>query len=281
MKKAVILFLTSIIIFSCSKKSPADPTGAHTPVVAPDLSSVTLALTGLAIKDSFEYDTANHLARLLQYEYDSIDFPGPVADSEVVTFIITGNGLPSSYHFTHQSVNSIHQLFYNSQNQIIKDTSSPSGYVAYYTYHNNNVTANILFDGTTTDSRIDSLYFSNEEQDSTHVYVSSSDGTADSLITDQLYSFSSYANPAYYPAISTTLGPLLYAITQDFTGEDFGNINTPITDFNSKNTVDAVSHYAAFLVTASLSTILDSKGRVSLITYPADNLERIRYTYYP
>jgi len=280
MKKTVALLIVSLIIFSCSKKSAINATGAQTPV-APDLSSVTLTLTGLEIKDSFEYDTANHLARLLQYEYDSIDFPSPVADSEVITFIITGNGLPSSYHFTHQAVNRIHQLFYNSQNQIIKDTSSPSGYVAYYTYPNNNVAANILFDGTTADSRIDDLYFSSKNEDSIHVYVPGSDGTADSLITDQLYGFSSYANPAYYPAISNTVGPLLYVITQDFTGEDFGNISAPITDFNSKNTVNAVSHYAAFLVTASLSTILDLKGRVSLITYPSDNLERIRYTYYP
>src|SRR6202012_1584018 len=99
----------------------------------PDLSSVVLTLNGLQIKDSFEYDTSNHIARLLQYDFDSTVTGPPVADSEIIAFTATANGFPSSYTFKRHGVTTTHQVYYNAQDQIIKDTCSNTGYAGYYT----------------------------------------------------------------------------------------------------------------------------------------------------
>jgi hypothetical protein len=289
MKRMIVFVCAMSLLFSCSKKSssaPSDPTGKNSvtvPVVGPDLSSVILTLNGLYIKDSFEYDTSHNIARLLQYDFDSTVLGGPVADSEIVAFVITGNNLPSAYNFTRDLITTTHQLFYNNQNQVIKDTCSTSGYVAYYTYPAGSISADVLFNGTTADSRVDQLYINNSNnEDSTKVYLSGSDGVADSLVTSEVYTFSSYTNPAYYPAISNVAGPLLYVLTQDYIGGGYGSVTIPVTDFISKMSKATTAHYGgALLATVSLATTLDSKGRVSLITYPSDNLEKIRYTYYP
>ena len=292
MKRIIVFVCAGSLLFSCSKKNPSaptDPTGGQpkssvvVPVAGPDLSSVILTLNGLYIKDSFEYDTTHNIARLLQYDFDSTILGGPVADSEIVAFAITGNGLPSAYNFTRHLNTTTHQLFYNAQRQVIKDTCSTSGYVAYYTYVAGSISANVLLNGTTADSRLDQLYInSNNDQDSTIIYLSGSDGIADSLVTSEVYTFSSYPNPAYYPAISNVAGPLLYVLIQDYIGGGYGSVTVPLTDFISKMSKGTVAHYAGdLLAIVSLTTTVDSKGRVSLVTYPADNQEKIRYTYYP
>jgi hypothetical protein len=94
----------------------------------------------------------------------------------------------------------------------------------------------VLFEGTIDDNLIDTLFLTNGNIGSEHVYNSDIPGQPDVLNGDVQYGFSSTANPAYHSAITSSIGPLL--ATLEING--FGGF----VDFISKNAFNKLSGVA-------------------------------------
>jgi hypothetical protein len=279
MKKILITATIVTALFSCSKS----PTGIDSQQSAPppDLSSVKLLSTGVQVKDSFEYNAQYRIARLLQYDFDSTGIGSPIADSEIIVFTFSGtNDLPASYTFTHDAVTRTHLLSYNSQSRIIKDTCSATHYAGLYTYPGNNIVSTVLSNGTTASRKIDTLLFNNSgDIDSINFYIPATVVTADSLLAGHGFGFSVYSNPAYYAPVANTIGPLLFSLIQDYDNYGDGSI----TDFLSRHAMNGVYFYNTqdqFSIEVPLTIYTGAETRVSLITYPDDDHQRLVYTYY-
>lgn len=265
MKKVFLFFSISIFIFSCKKdgaNNPSSATGSY-------LSSVKSYSAGQEIEDSFVYNDKHNVAEFLQLEYDGA---GNVTDSAVFVFSFGSDTTkPISYTFSQDgNPSDSHQLFYDGQNRISKDTSlSGSGFVTYYTYPNNNIASTILWDGTPgpSNNQIDTLFSTNGNITAEHQYYPNDEGTADSLEGNITYRFSSYANPAYYTALAKTIGPLLHILQVEVYGTTFDPI--------SKNLFNSVSEFG-FTENATIST--DTRGRVSKLTDISG--DKIVFSYY-
>ena len=131
-------------------------------------------------------------------KYDSTN-GYPLLDSLVYNFTFSGNNaLPGGYAaYSSGSVTAdVHQLSYDGQNRVTKDSSlSGSGFVTYYSYPNSLVIARVLFDGTAANNQIDTFSLSNGNVGGYKVYMPNDAGTSDSLQGNLTYGYSGYANP--------------------------------------------------------------------------------------
>jgi hypothetical protein len=272
MKKILVLVGLSIVVFSCNK------TGVTTnPPVTSFLKTVKSYAPQTQIADSFVYDSTHAMAQLLRYTYDSTGGT-PIVDSMEITFSFAPNAvLPNSYTYNDipQGLNNeLHQLAYDNQNRIIKDTAiGGRGYVNYFVYSNNHITATTLFSGIITDNQIDSLILSNGNITEERVYYPDYAGTADSLSGDTFFGYSSSANPAYYSPIASSVGPLLHLIEFDGSGTNEDAISVKML-----NSITAIGNGAP-LGTVHFNLAYDPQGRLIKFTgvgYPGE----LVYTYY-
>jgi hypothetical protein len=271
MKKILALVGLSIVVFSCNKAGVTT-----TPPVTSFLKTVKSYSPQTQIADSFVYDSTHAMAQLLRYTYDSTGII-PSVDSMEITFSFAPNAvLPDSYTYTDipQSLNGeVHQLTYDNQNRIIKDTAiGGRGYVNYFVYSNNHITATTLFSGIITDNQIDSLILSNGNIAEERVYYPDNAGTADSLSGDSYFGYSSSANPAYYGPIASSIGPLLHILELDGSGTAEDAISIKMV-----NSVTYIGGGSSGTVPFNLA--YDSQGRVIEATgqgYPGE----LVYAYY-
>lgn len=260
-----------IILASCSKTSRSG--NSSTPAFY--LSSATTYTPGTTVIDSFSYDSSNHVSQFSQFEYDTVGGT-PSLKSWSANFVLSGTATPpASYTYTSNSISQTHSLSYDGQGRIVKDTCTTTGYVAYYSYPGGNIATTVLFNGSTTNNQIDTIFVSNGNVSAVHSYVSNSAGTADSLVGSLQFGFSSTGNPLYHSALTTAMGPLLYILQVD----NFGGSLDPISinAFNSvSGTLDGFSG-----VTLNFSLIDDAVGRLNVMSASLlGNSEIIYFKYY-
>jgi hypothetical protein len=218
MKNVFLFAVLCFCIVSCKKAdNPSvnnnNNNSNNNPAPLSYVSSIWVYSAPNEIVDSFTYDTSHHIAVFAQYMYDSTrkTFNDRIAD----TYSFSGTDtVPSSYIQTYLSISGLmnvtHDLSYDSQNRIIKDTAlDGSGFVIYFSYSLNSITSTVLFEGTTADEQISVSDLSNGNVSSTSIQGSG-------LQTGASFGYSTYANPAYNPAVANTIGPLLFL--QSFDG---------------------------------------------------------------
>jgi hypothetical protein len=277
MKKWSLLLCAFILFFVFACKKSGSP--GNNPSSSSYLSSITSYSPQTRIVDSFTYDSTHRIARFAQYVYDSSQ-GSPSFYGFTVDFALPASGWqPSSY--TYNSVPAsgapnLHQLSYDGQGRISKDTSvSGSHFVTYYSYANNNIASTVLFDGTRQNNQVDTLFMNNGNVGTEHVYYPNNNATADSLEGNLQFGYASTANPAYHAETTNSIGPLLFILNFD----GYGNF----ADFISKNVLNKVSAAAGLPPGASINynLINDSKGRLSQMTaFFGGASETIIYKYY-
>jgi hypothetical protein len=224
------------------------------------LSSITSWSTPTSIVDSFTYDSAHRLASYVQIEFDtSTGIPRSGSWSAVFSLPAGSSAPPSSYTNDLTGTPELHQLIYDAQGRIIKDSSlGSSGWVIYFSYPGNNIAITALYNGTIANSIVDTLYLSGGNVGSTHIYGPNNAGTADSLQQSVRFGFSSLSNPAYHSAITPSIGPLMYILAISGYGGNYDPISQKV--FNS---LSGVGNGLPSGVTINYNLITDSKGRLS------------------
>jgi hypothetical protein len=279
MKKNLCLILcVSVLAGSCKKNSsgPSSPPIDATQYYVSSVRSYTPGALGL---DSFTYNAAHLLTKYVEYGFDSTS-GSPQSDSLVFEFAYTGNSpVPASYTFSQPdqgTVDELHNLSYDAQNRVTKDVCpSRSDFFTDYSYPNSNLAATLQFSSAGLDNQIDTMFLTNGNMTKQVVYFPNDAGTADSLNGTIQISYSSFGNPMYHPAISGTIGHLLFVLSFD----GFQNF----VDFNSKNLDNSITDIEAGSppVTYKYNIAADSKGRASTMTYASlPNTYRIVYSYY-
>lgn len=153
-----------------------------------------------------------------------------------------------------------HLLSYDADLRMTKDSSlSGSGLVTYFTYPNGNIAITTLPEGTPDDNFIDTAYVSNGNVSTETNWFPQVPGGANVNSGEAWFNYVSAANPAYHPAISRSIGPLLFNWTFSNSGE--------FVDFISKNVYQKETNTGEFapLAVSSLnySITTDSKGRLA------------------
>jgi hypothetical protein len=279
MKKTTLYLIAFCIFlaFSC-KKSNSD--NGSTPASNYYLSSVVSYSPQQKIIDSFCYDSLHRVDTFMQTIYDTTSGT-PQYNTFTAQFLYQStNTYPSYYNYYDVPLGNYgdyHILSYDANNRITKDTSlSGSGYVTYYSYPNNNIAATVLFEGTTQDNQIDTLFVTNGNISSGTYYTSDIPGQPDQQQADVQYTYASTANPAYHAAISNSIGPLLTTLDVD----GFGGF----VDFISKNAykgVVGVQQTAPLSFSYTYNLTNDNKGRLSTYTgSAAGSTATIVFSYY-
>lgn len=268
----------SAVLDSCQKSGTEDNKPAAT---ISYLSSIRSYSPQFQVVDSFKYDDAHRVAVWTSYSYDSTNGI-PLTDQLQVAFSFTGNNpVPASYTYTHAlnaPMKGVHQLSYDGQNRIIKDTAlNGTGFVTYFSYPGNSIAINLFFSSGYPDKQLDTLFISGGNVIEERLYFMNSSPTTDSLVGAPQFGYSSYANPAYHAEIASTIGPLLHTIALN----GFGGYS----DFISKNAVNKVGGLGDEFpqgTTINFNLTADSQGRLAFLTagaVPADN-DKTVFTYY-
>ena len=259
-----------ILLASCSKTSRS----GNSNVPAFYLSSATTYTAGTTVIDSFSYDSSYRVTQFSQFEYDTLGGT-PTLKTWSANFAFPGSSTsPDSYTYTSNSISQTHNLSYDGQGRIIKDTCTTTGYVAYYSYPNGNIATTVLFNGSANNNQIDTIFVGNGNVSAVHSYVSNSTGTADSLVGSLQFGFSSTANPLYHSALTASIGPLLYILQVGNYGGSLDPIS--VNAYNSvSGTLDGFSG-----VTLSFSLINDAVGRLNVMSASLPGISEIIYFKY-
>lgn len=251
-------------MYSCTKENALlnhNGNGGDSTVAGSSrLSSVSEYAAGYRVTDSLRYDGAGRLAAFIQQIYDSTNGRPVSASFNTFFSYSSGSKLPDAYsqvisgfYFT-----DVHRLTYDGQGRIAKDTSlSGSGFVTHYAYPADNIASTVLFSGRKEDNQIDTLFVTNGNIHSGHIYYPDHTGTADSLSAAIQFGYSAYGNPGYDSTISPAIGPLLYTLATDA----FGGYS----DYISKDAVNKISGLGQGLPAGAgigISYTLDAQSRV-------------------
>ena len=235
------------------------------------LKSVYTLSPGVLQIDSFSYNDQKRIASFGQYVTNAGNNYFVRMD-----FNFSGNNvLPDSYLYTDNGNNQeTHQLTFDGQGRIVKDTCATSKFVTYYNYSGNYAICTVLFEGTMDDAQVDSLLLT--DGNFTGEKIWSTDNGTWQKQGDVVYGHATAANPGYKAEISASVGPLLYVLSVN----NFGGWS----DYISKSILNKVTGVADGLPTGGFnySIKLDGTGRVSGLTpvgVPAGTAE-INYNYY-
>ena len=257
--KKLPLYLTALLllfIYSCKKSNSSSNSSNSNSW----LSSVTNYSAQESIVDSFSYDSSHRLASFMQFGYDTSGGNIQYGNWSAIFSLPAGSSAaPTSYTNNLTGTTELHQLTYDAQGRIIKDSSTgSSGWVIYFGYPNGNIAINAYYDGTVANSLLDTLFMSNGNIGSFHVYGPNNAGTADSLEGVIKYGFSGIANPAYHSTLTNSIGPLIYILEISGYGGTFDAISQKVLNSMSGQTDGLPAG-----VTISYSLTTDSKGRLS------------------
>jgi YD repeat-containing protein len=292
---ACLVISTMIFAASCTKSTtprpPGNGSGSSTPPANNNyLASITNGQFSNQL-DSFTYDNSNRLTKIISTIGSgtikigvgsiNIDTTGPLGTT--VTFFYSGsNTFPSSYTTVSFDLKShLHQLYYDGQGRIIKDTAlDNSGFVDTWSYPNGNIAA-VLNSGTG-GVIIDTLFFSNGNVTAQHLHEINTGEIADTVYTAITYTYSTIVNPNYHQAIASTYGPLLSYVA----------INGEFGDFISANVISTVSDNSQVIGlgklpggtdTETYTWTTDSKGRAATLKVTdkvAGAIANEKFSYY-
>jgi hypothetical protein len=260
MKNWPLFLCIGLFVLSCKKS------GSSNNVVTSSsdyLSSVTNSSPRTKLVDSFTYDNSHRLAGLAQYAYDTSS-GSPVFNSWKVSFTLPADGsAPAAYTYSdNQGNNDPHQLYYDGQGRISKDTSvSGSGFVIYFSYPGSDIAIKVLFDGTPLNNQIDTLFLNNGNVGSEHIYFPNNAGTADSLEGNLQFGYGTDPNPAYHSGQLANVSPLLHILQFD----GYGSFMDPISQ-RALNSAAGAGDGLPVSTTVNYNQTNDSKGRLSQMT---------------
>jgi hypothetical protein len=258
----LFLFLSLVMLAGSCKKSGS---GNNTPSNSSYVSSESIYSPQTRLVDSFTYDNTHRLTVFTQIKYDTTS-GSPQSDTMITSFSYFGeNQFPDIYRIT-QTPNAqygdVHQLYYDGQNRMVKDSGiSGTGYVNYFSYPGSNIVSRVLFDGTASNDQVDTIFFTNGNVTSQHIYYPNNAGTADSLSGSPRYGYSTSVNPLYHAGIAGTAGILLNLLAYD----GFGGY----VDFLSADAINMASNLGGGLPAGTVlnfTVVPDSKGRVAWLT---------------
>jgi YD repeat-containing protein len=223
MKKLLLILGVAVILFSCKKSaSTASPSALVSSVVYYNPS------TQNSVTFNLKYNSSQQITQLSYYSYDTSGGT-PYLDSGTYYFTVNAaTNLPSAYMInsrkTGYTSNDIetHDLFYDGQGRVIKDTmisgqANPGDSVAnYFSYPSNRILVRdysmYAYDPVNGygwgASAVDTINLSNGNIINQNEYEQ--DGTGwDPQYSYIVNSYSNYANPFNNPHFSNSLGPLL------------------------------------------------------------------------
>jgi len=272
--KKLLLFLPIlcvITVLSCKKGSSSNNTQSGFYV-----SSATSVSSGSSLVDSFVYDSSHRVAGFIQISHDTTTGT-PVQTEVSYIFTLPGSSTPpSGYQYTSPAGTESHVLSYDNQGRISKDTCSTTGYVAYFTYPNNNIAITVLFDGSPMNNQIDTLYMSGGNIVKANTWMPNDAGTADSLQGSLNFGYGSVANPMYHSSFTSSLGPLFYV----FTVTGLGGGVDPISE-KAQSSFSGKIDGLPTGITINFNQTTDSKGRLSVLSASLFGLgETIYFRYY-
>jgi hypothetical protein len=254
------LSLTALLLlftYSCKKSSSSSNNNSNSNSW---LSSVTSWSSPTSVVDSFAYDSSHRIASYMQFEYDtSTGTPNSAGWSAVFSLPAGSSAPPASYTNNLTGSNELHQLSYDAQGRIVKDSSlGSSGWVIYFSYPANEIAITALYDGTIANSIVDTLFLSGGNTGNVHIYGPNNAGTADSLEGSIKFGFSGLSNPAYHSAITSSVGPLLYILAISGFGVNYDAISQ-----KAFNSLSGVGDGLPSGVTFNYSLSTDAQGRLS------------------
>lgn len=225
---------TIILAASCVKSTPTTGGGSGSgsnPSNSSYLSSIKNNTPLAPIVDSFTYDNSNRLTTITIIANSSNSH---LNGESTVTFSYSGSSTtPGSYIINNPDQNSSsHQLYYDGQNRITRDsTLDGTGLVTYWSYSNGNIISTTK--SGSGEQMIDTLFFTNGNVTANHSYIANNAGTADTLLSSSQYTYTTIVNPCYHQAIAGTFGPLLNNLVIDGGFTDFVSGNAKSTATNS------------------------------------------------
>jgi hypothetical protein len=260
-------FSLLISLVSCVKStSPVGTSGtsdSSNPSNSSYLSSIRSNSSLLPQVDSFTYDGSNRLMTIIVIATDS--FSSSSGAEARVTFTYSGsNAIPASYTIDNPNgTNGLHQLYYDGQNRVIKDTAlDGTGVATKWSYPNGNIVS--IMGGASGEQTIDTLFFDNGNLTARHSYIANNAGTADTLLGSTQYTYTSIVNPCYHQAIAGTFGPLLNNLVIDGGYTDFVSgygISTATISASSIGLHGLPSPES----TQTFAWTTDSKGRAAIL----------------
>ena len=216
-----------VILCSCTKNTNSSSNNGVLPI------KTVIQKLGFEEVDNCIYDSYNRLTNYTHVIYDSTNLSD--VNPDVYSFSYNGtDSIPVGYTLRTsmydvnnnlQVSNDFHILFYNAQNQLIKDscTNNPNVNTANYSYSGNIFVINKT-------NPVDSFFYSNQNI----LRQSHTSGLA--VTSNYTYTYTNYLNPIYGNPVFVIL---------------FGGLNK-----NSLATITTNTNYAIFSYT------LDSNGRV-------------------
>jgi hypothetical protein len=235
------------------------------------LKSTYTISPGEQLIDSFTYNDQKQIARYAQYVTNAGNNYFVRYD-----FNFSGNSaVPDSYFYSDNAGNSeTHQLTFDVQGRITKDTCAATNFVTYYGYSGNFIVCTILFEGTMNDAKIDSLMVTDGNITAERLW--GADNGVWSKEGDVIYGHATAANPGYKAEIANNVGPLLYILSI----YNFGGWS----DYISKSIMNKVTGVADGLPPGGFNYTIqvDGTGRVSGLV-PAGvgaGSGEINYNYY-
>lgn len=254
------------LLASCGHHNDA---GGGNPVNNSYLKSVYTISPGEVLIDSFTYNDQKRVASYGQYVTNA-------GNNYFVRFDFNFSGsnvLPDSYLYSDNGNNQeTHQLTFDGQGRITKDTCATSHFVTYYTYSGNYAICTILFEGTMNDAHIDSLLVTDGNFTAEKIW-GTNNGSWEKQ-GDVMYGHAAAANPGYKAEVAGSVGPLLYVLSV----YNYGGWS----DYISKSTMNKVSGVADGLPPGGFSYNIkvDGTGRVSKLTYTGVSGVEIDFNYY-
>lgn len=273
MKRKLLFFLVlcGITVLSCKKSNSSKNSQSGYYV-----SSAVSVTEGSRLVDSIIYDSTHRIASFLQIKYDTSS-GSPVTVNTAVLFTLPGGSAPATgYTYISPNGSELHMLTYDNQDRIIKDTCAATGYVATFTYPGNSIAIRVLFDGKPMNHQIDTLFMNGGNIAKAVTWMPDDAGTADTLQGTLNFGYGSVANPFYHPAITGSVGPLLYVLTVNGLGGGVDPISAKAqSSFSGK--IDGLPQN----LTINFTQSLDSKGRLSELSASLFGLgEAIYFNYY-
>lgn len=267
------LILCVVAVWACHKSN-----SSKTPVDSGNYVSSAVSVTsGARVVDSFDYDSAHRITQFIQTKYDTTTGTPAVVVASTLFTLASGTNPPSGYAYTVSGNTVIHTLSYDNQGRISKDTCPATGFVTYYSYPSGKITATVLFTGSATNNQIDTLFLSGGNAAIINTWMSNKAGTADSSRGSLVFGYGSTANPMYHPAITGSIGPLLYILAVN----GMGGAMDPV----SEKAPNSLSGNIAGLppgLTLHFTQQTDSKGRVTELSagIPGIGGESVYFNYY-
>jgi hypothetical protein len=226
----------------------------------------------LSVVDSFTYDASNRLTEIIL-----------VGSGAGAAFSYSGSStIPASYLVNNSNgTSSLHQLYYDGQNRITKDTAlDGTGVATYWSYPEGAIAAATSGDGG--EQLIDTLWVDGGNVVARHSYIANLAGTADTLLDSIRYTYTTIVNPCYHSGVASTFGPLLNNLVLEGGFTDFVSGYAISTETTSA--LAPASHgLPGIASTETFTWTTDSKGRAATLKVSgamASVVGSLTFTYY-